>query len=87
MRRGEMLALRFGDIDWRRRMITLRGPTTKSRRTRLVPVERVDLADVALRISPETARRRVCCDPAHLARVTIDERRSWSGVMLTARRP
>ena len=38
MRRGEMLALRFGDIDWTRRMITLRGATTKSRRTRLVPV-------------------------------------------------
>ena len=33
MRRGEMLALRFGDIDWTRRMITLRGATTKSRRT------------------------------------------------------
>ena len=30
MRRGEMLALRFGDIDWTRRMITLRGATTKS---------------------------------------------------------
>jgi integrase len=38
MRRGEMLALRFADIDWRRRMITLRGTTTKSRRTRLVPI-------------------------------------------------
>jgi integrase len=38
MRRGEMLALRFGDIDWKRRMITLRGATTKSRRTRLVPI-------------------------------------------------
>ena len=38
MRRGEMLALRFGDIDWTRRVITLRGTTTKSRRTRLVPI-------------------------------------------------
>jgi integrase len=38
MRRGEMLALRFGDIDWKRRMITLKGATTKSRRTRLVPI-------------------------------------------------
>ena len=38
MRRGEMLALRFGDIDWKRRMITLRGATTKSRRTRVVPI-------------------------------------------------
>jgi integrase len=38
VRRGEMLALRFADVDWKRRMITLRGPTTKSRRTRLVPI-------------------------------------------------
>lgn len=38
MRRGEMLALRFGDIDWKRRLITLRGETTKSRRTRVVPI-------------------------------------------------
>ena len=38
MRRGEMLALRFADIDRKRRMVTLRGATTKSRRTRLVPI-------------------------------------------------
>jgi integrase len=38
MRRGEMLALRFGDIDWTRRVITLRGATTKSRKTRVVPI-------------------------------------------------
>ena len=38
MRRGEMLALHFADIDWKRRMITLRGETTKSRRTRVVPI-------------------------------------------------
>ena len=38
MRRGEMLPLRFGDTDCTRRMITLRGAATKSRRTRLVSV-------------------------------------------------
>jgi integrase len=38
MRRGEMLALRFGDIDSKRRVIVLRGETTKSRRTRVVPI-------------------------------------------------
>jgi integrase len=38
MRRGEMLALRFGDIDWKRRLIVLRGTTTKSRKTRIVPI-------------------------------------------------
>jgi integrase len=38
MRRGEMLALRFSDIDWKRRLMVLRGETTKSRRTRIVPI-------------------------------------------------
>jgi integrase len=38
MRQGEMLALRFKDIDLVRGLITLRGETTKSRRTRLVPI-------------------------------------------------
>lgn len=38
MRRGEMLALRFADIDWARRLITLRGATTKSGKTRVVPI-------------------------------------------------
>jgi integrase len=37
-RQGEMLALRFGDIDFARGLITLRGETTKSRKTRLVPI-------------------------------------------------
>ena len=38
MRRAAMLALRFGDIDWKRRLIVARGPTTKNRRTRYVPI-------------------------------------------------
>ena len=38
MRQGEMLALRSKDIDFARGLITLRGETTKSRRTRLVPM-------------------------------------------------
>ena len=38
MRRGEMLALRFADIDMTRLLITLRGATTKSRKTRFVPI-------------------------------------------------
>ena len=33
-----MLVLRFGYIDWTRRPIVLRGPTTKGRRTRVVPI-------------------------------------------------
>src|SRR5436309_4248074 len=37
-RQGEMLALQFGDIDWKRGLITLRGETTKSKKTRTVPI-------------------------------------------------
>jgi len=39
LRRGEMLDLRFGDVDWTRRRLVVRGATTKSGRTRVVPVE------------------------------------------------
>ena len=38
MRRGEMLALRFADIDFKRKLIILRGVTTKSKKTRAVPI-------------------------------------------------
>jgi len=38
MRRGEMLALRFADVDFGRKLITLRGTTTKSKKTRIVPI-------------------------------------------------
>ena len=34
MRRGEMLALRFADVDCKRQVIVLRGETTKSRKSR-----------------------------------------------------
>ncbi len=46
MRHGEMLALRFGDIDWRRQLIVLRGETTKSRKTRAVPISTARLRAV-----------------------------------------
>jgi len=38
MCQGEMLALRFGDIDEKRQPIVLRGETTKSRKTLVVPI-------------------------------------------------
>ena len=41
-----MLALRFADIDLERGLITLRGETTKSRKTRLVPISTTRLRDV-----------------------------------------
>ena len=46
MRQGEMLALRFFDIDLARGLITLRGHTTKSGKSRVVPVSTDRLRDV-----------------------------------------
>jgi integrase len=65
MRRGEMLALRFGDIDDRRQLIVLRGETTKSKRTRVVPISTARLkAVVDWYVSTQTRRgsrpRRSC---------------------------
>jgi hypothetical protein len=38
MRRGEMLSLRFGDIDRSRQLILLLGETTKSGKGRMIPI-------------------------------------------------
>ena len=46
MRRGEMLALRFGDVDLKLGLIVLRGVTTKSRKTRIVPIATARLRGV-----------------------------------------
>ncbi len=46
MRQGEMLALRFADVDLARGLITLRGHTTKSGRSRVVPISTARLRDV-----------------------------------------
>jgi integrase len=62
MRRGEMLALRFADIDWKRRMITLRGATTKSRRTRLVPIGTARLLAVLEWLRFDTEGQRKAAD-------------------------
>jgi len=46
MRQGEMLALRFGDIDDKGQVIVLRGETTKSRRRRAIPISTTRLQAV-----------------------------------------
>jgi integrase len=46
MRRGEMLAMRFGDVDFKRGLITLRAATTKSKRSRVIPMSTDRLRDV-----------------------------------------
>lgn len=41
-----MLALRFGNIDWKRQLIVLRGATTKSRKSRMIPISTTRLRTV-----------------------------------------
>jgi integrase len=40
MRQGEMLSLQFGDIDKNQQWIVIRGETTKTKKTRVVPTRR-----------------------------------------------
>ena len=55
---GEMLALRFSDIDWNRQLIVLRGETTKSRRTPAVPISTARLRAVLEWLSLDADRVR-----------------------------
>jgi integrase len=93
MRRGEMLALPFGDIDWKRRMITLRGATTKSRRTRLVPMSTARLLAVLewLRLDSASERKAddvpVFSNEAGEALKTFKKAWVVSGAQGTRRRP
>ena len=59
MRQGEMLALRFADIDEKRQLIVLRGETTKSRKTRVVPISTARLKAVLdwLRLDADNERK------------------------------
>jgi hypothetical protein len=59
MRRGEMLALRFADVDMARGLLVLRGETTKSKKTRLVPISTQRLRAVLewLRIDAERKQK------------------------------
>ena len=59
MRRAKCSPLRFGDIDWKRQLIVLRGETTKSRKTRAVPIGTARLRAVLewLRLDADGERR------------------------------
>jgi integrase len=58
MRRGEMLALTWGNVDARPGWLRLRGETTKSSRTRWVPVSTARLKAVLDFLRPTRRARR-----------------------------
>jgi integrase len=83
MRRGEMLALRFCDIDAIRQVFVLRGTTTKSKKTRLVPISTARLKAVwsssnstALARRSQTVRRCSAIPQASLS-ASSEQRGRW----------
>jgi len=88
LRRGEMLALEFRDIDWTNQLITVRGETAKSGITRHVPIATMRLRavlewqrlDAAGEHKPNTAL--VFSDDAGEPIVTF--RRAWVTAVLKA---
>jgi integrase len=68
MRQGEMLAMRFGHIDWKRHLIVLRAATTKSRKSRVVPISTTRLRVVLEWLSTRRRRRREAWRRAGLQR-------------------
>jgi integrase len=87
-RRGEMLALRFADLDLDRGLIALRGVTTKSGKTRHVPISTLRLRAVFewLRIDGEgkekPAEALIFADEEGKPIVTF--RRAWVTTVLKA---
>lgn len=88
-RRGEMLALRVGDADVDRGQITLRGTTTKSGETRVVPISTARLSGAIswLRVEADGRSRPstqpLICDRSS-GQPIVTFRRSWEDAVLRA---
>jgi integrase len=88
MRQGEMLALRFGDVDLQDGLITLRGETTKSKKTRVVPIATERLGSV-LRWLRRDAEGNQKSDEIAVFSNEVGEpqrlmHRTWQGIVLRA---
>lgn len=59
MRRGELLSLRFGDIDWSEQVIHIRAEVSKSKKARTVPIATTRLRTLLefLRIGPDNREK------------------------------
>jgi len=88
IRRGEMLALRFADIEWSRLLITLRGATTKSGKTRVVPIGTSRLMAVLERLRLDAAGgHKTAATPVfsnEVGEATKTIQRAWTLTVLKA---
>jgi type I restriction enzyme S subunit len=87
-RRGEMLAIRVGDVDLVRGEITLRGSTTKSGKTRTVPVGTARLRAALEWLQTDSAGQiRPCSQPLvcnSSGQPIMTFRRAWEDAVLRA---
>jgi len=90
MRRGEMLALTFRDVDWTNQVITLRGETTKSGRTRMLPIATLRLKAVLEWLRLDEANETKGEDVAVFSNASGEPvrhfRKAWETTVLRANR-
>lgn len=88
MRQGEMLALRFGDVDLRDGLITLRGETTKSKKTRVVPIATERLGSVLRWLRRDTEGNQKSAETSVFSNEVGEPyglmHRTWQGIVLRA---
>jgi integrase len=61
LRKGELLALRVADIDWKSGMLTVQGETSKSRSSRRIPLNSVVKQHLAAYLAQR--EKRICTAP------------------------
>jgi integrase len=82
VRRGELFALRWADVSFQRKILTIRGVTTKSRQTRHIPLNReaLDVLHAWQQQGPEAD----VVFPGKNGGQFNNTRKAWSGVLSAA---
>ncbi|MBX3674327.1 MAG: site-specific integrase [Burkholderiales bacterium] len=84
LRRGELFGLEWSDIDWENAVITVRGTTSKSKKSRHVPMN--DEVVAKLRAWQKfTGRRDGLVFPGREGNETDNVKRSWAAVLKAAK--
>lgn len=82
VRRGELFALCWDDVNVKTKTLTIRGTTAKSRQTRHIPLNReaLDVLQAWRQQSPDAS----LVFPGKTGRAFDNTRKSWAGVLKTA---
>jgi integrase len=82
VRRGELFALHWGDVNLQRKLLTIRGTTTKSGQTRHIPLNRIALE--VLQAWHQQGLKAEVVFPGKNGGQRDNTRKSWSGVLRVA---